>query len=206
MVSGIWGRKIGMTQLFDGDVAVPVTAIDVGNWIVTDIKTKERDGYTAVQVGCVKKKYADQTPSAEWVKTPRRYFTALREIRTQELPEGLKIGKSADFYTGFQVGEPVDVCGVSKGHGFAGVIKRWNFGGPPASHGHTMGNRTGSLGFMCANGKVVKGKKMPGHMGVQQRTIKNLDIVKVDPEGPIILVKGSVPGYDGSLVFVRKHA
>ena len=206
MVSGIWGRKIGMTQVFDGDESVPVTVIDVGNWIVTNIKTKERDGYTAVQVGCVKKRYAGETPSLDWLKKPRHYFTVLREIRTDDLPEKIKIGQPADFYTGFQVGEPVDVCGITKGRGFAGVVKRWRFAGAPASHGHTMGKTTGSLGFMCANGKVVKGKKMPGHMGVKQRVMKNLDIVKVDQDGPIILVKGSVPGYDGSLVFVRKHA
>ena len=205
MVSGIWGRKIGMTQVFSGDKAVPVTVIDVGSWIVTGIKTKDRDGYNAIQVGCLKKRYAGQVPTSNWMKKLRQYFTFLREIRIDELPKNVKIGQVADFYTGFQEGESVDVCGITKGRGFAGVVKRWNFSGSPACRGHIIGKKTGSLGFMCANGKVIKGKKMPGHMGVQQRMMKNLDIVKVDKEGPIILVKGSVPGYDGSLVFVRRH-
>ncbi len=205
MVSGIWGRKIGMTQVFSGDKAIPVTVIDVGHWIVTGIKTKARDGYNALQVGCIKKRYVGQSPSASWAKKPSQYFTFLREIRVGELPENVKIGDAATFYTELKEGEQVDVCGITKGRGFAGVVKRWNFGGPPASHGHTMGKRTGSLGNLCANGKVVKGKKMPGHMGVQQRMMKNLDIVKVDHDGPVVLIKGSVPGYDGSLVFMRKH-
>ncbi len=206
MVSGIWGKKIGMTQVFSGDKSVPVTVIDVGNWVVTAIKTKERDGYAALQVGCVKKRHVGKTPTAVWMKQPRQYFTFLREIRVSELPKDVKVGQAADFYTGLQEGELVDVRGTTKGRGFAGVVKRWNFGGPPASHGHTMGKTPGSLGFMCSQGKVIKGKKMPGHMGVEKRFMKNLDIVKIDQEGPVILVKGSVPGYNGSLVFVRKHA
>lgn len=206
MVSGIWGKKIGMTQLFEGDVVVSVTAIDVGDWVVTGIKTKERDGYTAVQIGRLKKRYAGQKPSADWAKQSRCYFTVLREIRIDDVPADLAIGQRADFCVEFQAGEPVDVCGITKGRGFTGVVKRWNFNGPPASHGATMGKRTGSLGFHRAEGKVIKGKRMPGHMGVQQQVVKNLNVVKVDPEGSVILVKGSVPGYNGSLVFVRKHA
>ena len=179
MVSGIWGKKIGMTQLFSGDKVVPVTAIDVSNWIVTGIKTKERDGYNAVQVGCPRKRYADQKPVAAWMKKPQHYFEIIREIRVDELPENLTIGQFAQFSTELKEGEYVNVLGTSKGKGFAGVIKRWNFAGAPASHGSTMGRRTGSIGFMRAQGKVIKGKKMPGHLGVERLAVKNLNIVKM---------------------------
>jgi len=205
MVSGIWGKKIGMTQLFSGDKVVPVTAIDVGNWIVTGIKTKERDGYNAIQVGCPRKRYLNQSATASWMKKPKQYFSFIREIRVEDLPENLTIGQRADFNTQLVEGEQINVFGTSKGKGFTGVIKRWNFGGPPASHGSTMGNRTGSIGFMRSQGKVIKGKKMAGHMGVERLAVKNLDIVKIAQDAPVIFVKGAVPGHAGSLVFIQRQ-
>ncbi len=206
MVSGIWGKKIGMTQLFSGDKVIPVTAIDVGNWVVTGTKTKERDGYNAIQVGRPRKRYIDQKPSVAWVKKPQQYFAVIREIKIDELPENLAIGQRASFYDQMKTGELVNVFGTTKGKGFAGVVKRWGFAGPPGSHGATMGKSTGSIGFMRSQGRVIKGKKMPGHMGVQQRSIRSLDIVKVAEDAPVIFVKGSVPGHAGSLVYIQRQA
>lgn len=205
MVAGMWGKKIGMTQVFEGDTMVPVTVIDVGNWIITGIKTKERDGYTAVQIGRLRKRYVNETPSEAWMKNLRRYFSVVREIRAEALPEDIRVGQLASFYANFQTGELVDVSGISKGRGFAGVVKRWRFTGPPATHGHTMGKNPGSLSFMRSQGRVIKGKRLPGHFGVQQHTVRNLNVVNVDQAGPIMLIKGAVPGYNGSLVLVSKH-
>lgn len=205
MVSGMWGNKVGMTQVFEGDKVVPVTVIDVGHWVVTGTKTKERDGYNAVQIGHLRKRFCGRTLVPDWIKKPHKYCTVLREVRVVELPKDMQLGQVADFCNEFQPGDVVDLCGVTKGRGYAGVVKRWNFNGPPASHGHTMGKRTGSLGFMRSRGRVIKGKKMPGHMGVTSHVIRNAAVVKVDREGPVILVTGAVPGCNGSLVFVRRH-
>ena len=129
----------------------------------------------------------------------------MREIRVDELPKNIKIGKEVDFYDQLEPGKTVDVFGITKGRGFAGVMKRHGFAGPPASHGATMGRKTGSIGHMAACGRVMKGKKMPGHMGVKKRVMKNLEIIEIKKDGPVVLVKGSVPGYAGSLVFIRKQ-
>ncbi len=204
MVSGMWGKKIGMTQIFADDRVIPVTAINVAGWLVTNIKTRERDGYYAVQVGCVKKRHTGKGFSKSWLKQPKEYFTVLREIRLHEKPENISVGQAADFYTLLAEGDQVDAFGKSRGRGFAGVVKRHNFSGAPASHGATMGKTTGSIGFMTSQGKVIKGKKMPGHMGAAQCMMKNLDVVKIEKEAQIILVKGSIPGHKGSLVFIRK--
>jgi len=173
MVTGVWGKKIGMTQVFDADRAIPVTVIDIDHWIVTNIRKKGRDGHDAVQVGA-------------------------------DIVGDITVGKPADFYTVLQPGNIVDVVGVTKGCGFAGVVKRHGFAGPPGSHGSTMGRRPGSIGFMRSQGRVIKGKRLPGHMGVQKRVARGLNVVRVEPEKRIILVKGSVPGKAGTLLFVRK--
>lgn len=204
MVSGMWGKKVGMTQVFADDKVIPATAIDVADWLVTDIKTHERDGYHAVQVGCVKKRYAGEDFSTGWLKQPKKYFALLREIRLHEKPENISVGQTADFHTLLAEGDQVDVFGKSRGRGFAGVVKRYNFKGAPGSHGATMGRKTGSIGFMTSQGKVIKGKKMPGHMGAAQCMVKNLDVVKIEKEAQIVLVKGAIPGHKGSLVFIRK--
>lgn len=205
MVSGIWGKKIGMTQVFNKDQAIPVTVVDVGNWIVTGFKTQERDGYNAIQVGCIKKRYVDEAPHSSWIKKPKTYFTHVREIPAAQLPEGIKVGKPIDFFNQWKEGESVDVFGVSRGRGFAGVVKRHGFAGARASHGSTMGKRPGSIGNITACGRVFKGKKMPGHMGATSHVMKNLDVVEVKQDGPVILVKGSVPGHSGSLLYLRTH-
>lgn len=205
MSKGLWGKKVGMTQIFENDKVVPVTAIDVSDWVVTNVRTKERDGYAAIQVGCVKKRYSDKTFSQDWIKKPKEYFSFVREIRLDDDAQDITIGQSADFYTGFNQGDKVDITGRTIGRGFAGVVKRHNFGGPPGSHGSTMGKNPGSIGSFRSQGKVIKGKKLPGHMGNKQRMMRNLKIVKkIEENGKLLLVKGAIPGKSGSLVFIRK--
>ena len=205
MVTGFWGRKIGMTQIFANDQAIPVTAIRTGSWIVMFLKTKERDGYDAVLVGCLKNRHLDKPFLTEWLKKPRAYFSLTREVKLNGPVENMDIGTVFDATTVVAEGDCVDVIGTTKGIGFTGVVKRYNFGGPPGSHGSTMGKRPGSIGSLTACGKVIKGKKMPGHAGNERCTIKNLEIVKIGLEdGSVVLVKGSVPGKTGSPVFVRK--
>lgn len=203
MVKGFWGKKIGMTQVFAGNKAVPVTAIDVSRWFVTNIRTEERDGYHAVQVGCVRKRYEQDEFSSDWLKKKKTFFQIVKEVRCSEPVKEVTLGKEVNFYEDFQEGSFVDVRGTSKGCGFAGVVKRHNFSGGPKTHGSTMGRRTGSIGFMCACGKVIKGKKMPGHMGTKKRVIEGLEVVKVSKDQKIVLVKGAVPGKVGSPLFVR---
>lgn len=204
MVNGLWGKKIGMTQVFsDKNKVVPVTVIDVANWYVTQIKTHEIDGYSAVKLGCVKTKHADLSFSTAWLSEPRKYFSAFKEVPLDGEVEGLEIGMAADP-AWIAKGDTVDVFGITKGAGFQGVVKRHGFSGGRASHGSTFGRFPGSLSFMRTRGRVVKGKSMPGHMGAVQRVMKNLEVIKVEPDARVVLVKGSVPGKSGSLVFVRK--
>ncbi len=203
-ITGLWGKKIGMTQLFVDDKSVPATAIDIGNWIVTNIKTKERDGYSAIQVGCVKKRHVSNTFETGWLKKPKYYFSHRKEVRLEHDPEGIIIGKPAGFHMVVVEGDAVDIFGRTKGAGFAGVVRRHNFAGAPGSHGSTMGKKTGSIGSMAACGKVIKGKKMPGQMGNRQRVMENLKVIKIEQEANVLLVKGSVPGKAGTLVFIRK--
>ena len=208
MVSGLWGKKIGMTQVFsDKDAVVPVTVIDVAGWFVTNIRTKERDGYAAVQVGRVKARYSNESFAIGWLKKPKKYFDVVRELKVkeEEMSSLPAIGKPADFISTLSEGIVVDVFGKSKGCGFAGVVRRHNFSGPPASHGHTMGKKTGSIGSFATQGKVIKGKKMPGHMGNVKCVSRCLEVVKIESDAKVVFVKGAVPGKSGSLVFVRKE-
>lgn len=204
MISGIWGKKIGMTQLYVGDKVVPVTAITVAHWIVTNLKTLSRDGYNAVQVGCLRKRFIGKSAQEEWFKKPTRYFSIIREIRCENLPENIKKGDIAPFYNDFAEGDRVHVTGITKGRGFAGVVRRHDFAGARSSHGSAMGKRTGALSFMRSQGKVIKGKAMPGHMGTEQRVMQNLVVIKKHDDGQVLLIKGSVPGHAGSLIFVAK--
>lgn len=203
MTQGFFGKKLGMTQVFSGNKVVPVTVIDVAHWQVVGLKTEERDGYVAVVVGRVRKRFEGQAFNAEWLKKLKDHFVVVKEIRCNTLPENVEVGSSVTFYEQFQEGGYVDVVGTTKGCGFAGVVRRHNFAGGRSSHGSMMGKRPGSIGFMRARGRVIKGKKLPGHMGVNRRTIQNLQIVKVEKDARVVLVKGSVPGKAGSVVFVQ---
>ena len=206
MTMGLWGRKVGMAQVFNEDKVVPVTVIESNNWMVTGLKTKERDGYVAVQIACLRDRYASQDFSRNWLKKLKKHFSLIREITLKEgqLIEDFSIGKPFASLDVLTEGEMVDVFGRTKGCGFAGVVKRHGFAGAAGSHGSTMGKRPGSIGFMTSQGKVIKGKKLPGHMGNRQRVMKNLEVIKVEKDKGVVLVKGSIPGKSGSFVFIRK--
>jgi len=204
MVGGFYGRKIGMTQLFSENQVIPVTIIDASSWFVTDVRTKERDGYYAVQLAKVRKRYEGEAFSPAWLKNKKEYFLYVREVPMTSAPEGVEIGTAADFFKLLAAGDIVDVSGTTKGCGFAGVMRKHNFSGGRKSHGDMMGRRPGSIGSLTKSGHVIKGKGLPGHMGVKKRTMQNLEIIKVITESNAIAVKGCVPGKAGSLVFVRK--
>jgi len=205
MVTGFWGKKIGMTQVFSGNDVVPVTVVDLSRWFVTAIKTEQRDGYSAVQVGFTRKRYEQDAFSAEWLKKTSKYFQFVREIRLgSPVADTVKIGQEADFAEQFAEGSFVDVTGITKGCGFAGVFRRHGFSGGRGSHGSKLGRKPGSNGFLRARGKVIKGKKLPGHMGVVQRTMQHLEVVRISKDEKYVLIKGSVPGKAGTVVFVQQ--
>lgn len=201
--TNLWGKKIGMTQLFVRDKVVPVTAIDVAHWFITNVKTKERDGYDAVQIGLPRERYTQKEYSADWLQKPSKFFRFVREIRLKQ-PMELTVGQPVPFAALIAEGDKVDVTGTSKGCGFAGVIRRHDFNGPPGSHGSTMGKRPGAMSFMRSRGRVIKGKRLPGQMGGDHVMMRGLEVVKIEQDAKVILVKGSVPGKSGSLVAVRK--
>lgn len=206
MIQGIWGRKVGMTQVFADDSSViPVTVVNTSGWFVTQIKTQEVDGYTAIQVACLRKKYEGQPFAQEWLKNLKQYCLFIQEITITALPEGLILGSAVDLGAILAKNDSVDATGTTKGCGFAGVVRRYGFAGGPASHGSTFKKRPGSMGNMRATGKVIKGKRLPGHMGDKRRTVQKLQVIQVRPEDGIVLVKGSMAGKPGSLVFLKKR-
>jgi large subunit ribosomal protein L3 len=204
MATRLWGKKVGMTQVFSNNRVIPVTAINVGNWVVTAIKTKERDGYEAVQVGLLKNRHVDTPFKAEWLTDLDKYFYYLREIAFSGDATTLQVGQQINFNELLNAGELVDVVGTTIGRGFAGVVKRHNFKGAPGSHGSNMGKRPGSSGSYRSQGRVIKGKRFPGHMGVDTQAMKNLEVVSINKDANVVLVKGSVPGKIGSLLCIRK--
>ena len=202
-MKGILGRKVGMTEVFTTDgKLIPVTVIEVQPNVVTQIKTTEKDGYEAIQLGAFdKKESSSNKPEKGHAKkantSPKRFLREIRGVDTSSYTLGQVI--EADV---FNQGDTVDVTGTSKGKGFQGVIKRWNQSRGPETHGSTYHRRVGSLGTMRPM-RVLKGKKLPGHMGNEQITIQNLMVVDVDKENKYILVSGNVPGTKNSFVFVK---
>ena len=198
MSLGLVGRKVGMTRVFtdDGD-AVPVTVVDVSGNRVTQIKTAEKDGYLAVQVAFGKRRASrvSKPAAGHYAKAGVEAGSVLREFRvTPDQAANLQAGGTvaADI---FQVGQKVDVTGVSLGKGFAGVIKRHNFSSNRASHGNSVShNKPGSISMAQDPGRVFPGKKMPGHLGAARRTVQNLEIVRVDAERGLLLIRGALPG------------
>ena len=207
-VKGILGEKLGMTQLWDeNNKIVPVTVIQAGPCVVTQVRTPEKDGYNAVQLafGAVKPKNVNKPETGHFEAagvTPRKHLVELRTADASEYTLGQEVTAET-----FEAGQVVDVTGVSKGKGTAGVMKRHGFGGLGASHGtHRKHRAPGSIGQSSTPSRVFPGKKMAGRMGVDKVTVQNLTIHSVDAERGLILVKGSVPGPKGALVVVRTAA
>ncbi len=205
-MAGIIGRKLGMTQIFDESGAVvPVTVIEAGPCPVVQVKTEETDGYRAVQLGWGEKKEKRATRAerghaakAGLQSVPR----ALREFRIGA-DETYEVGQQVTVEQ-FEVGSRVKVTGTTKGRGFQGVMKRHGFGGRPGSHGHPMARNPGTLGPGTNPSRVIKGKKLPGHMGDARHTVRNLQVVRIDAERNLIFLRGAVPGSRNSLVEIRK--
>ena len=202
-MKGILGKKIGMTQVFTTEgKLIPVTVIEVEPNVVTQIKTVEKDGYEAVQLATdtIREKLSNKPKMGHTNKAntaPKRFLREIRGVNVDEYTLGQTIGVDI-----FSEGEMVDVTGTSKGKGFQGVIKRHNQSIGPKGHGSQYHRGVGSLGTLLPM-HVLKGKKMPGQMGNVQRTVQNLEIVSVDTENSVILVKGNVPGPKKSLVMIR---
>ena len=203
-MKGILGRKVGMTEVFTTDgKLIPVTVVEVQPNVVNQIKTKEKDGYEAIQLEAYDKKEKSANNSAKGHAkkantSPKRFLREIRGVDTASYTLGQVI--EADV---FEKGDTVDVTGTSKGKSFAGVIKRWNQSRGPETHGSTYHRRVGSMGTMRPM-RVLKGKKLPGHLGNETITIQNLMIVDVDTENKYILVSGNVPGAKNSFVFIRE--
>ena len=202
---GILGKKIGMTQIFTASgEAVPVTVIEAGPCYVTQVKTLETDGYNAVQLGFeeVKPKRLTKPELGHLRKNNLPPLRHLREIRTDDAAS-YEVGQVIDVSI-FQEGERVDVTGTSKGRGFAGVVKRHGFGGGPKTHGQSDRHRApGSIGATSTPGRVFKGLRMAGRMGGERVTVQNLEVMRVDPERNLLVVKGAVPGARGGLLLIR---
>jgi large subunit ribosomal protein L3 len=206
MFAGIIGKKIGMTQLFqESGETVAVTAIQAGPSVVTQIKSRDRDGYDAIQVGFIENEVRQSqlnSPEKGHLRGLEnvRY---LREFRTDDIGS---LKRDDKVNVGFlKHGDLVNVTGFSKGRGFAGVVKRHHFAGGPKTHGQTDRHRApGSIGATTFPGRVLKGKRMAGHMGNRRITVRNLEVIQAEPERNLLLVKGAVPGANGGLLVIEK--
>ena len=206
-VNGILGIKLGMTQVFAEDGAVvPCTVLQAGPCVVVQRRTKQKDGYDAVQLGLVEfiKPQRVRKPMAGHFKkadvAPMRF---LREMRLEDSAEETKVGDRV-LVDRFAVGEFVDVTGVSKGRGFQGGVKRWHFRGGAATHGSMFHRAPGSIGASSFPSRVWKGQHSPGHMGHQRTTVRKLCVVKIDAEENLLLVRGAVPGPNGGYILIRR--
>jgi len=215
MINAILGKKLGMTQIFDdGGKVIPVTVVEAGPCRVTQVRTRENDGYEAVQIGFQESRRLKQ-PQKGHQKTMLRKeeingheqefgLKHLREVKSSDM-SAHSVGDTIVAADVFKAGDVVDVTGTSKGKGFAGVMKRHNFRGGPATHGQSDRARApGSIGSGTTPGRVVKGMRMAGHMGQERVTTQNLKVVRVDTEKNLILIKGAVPGATGGLVMIHK--
>ena len=204
---GLIATKEGMTRLFQDDgKSLPVSVLKVVTNFISQIKTKQSDGYDSIQLSTKNQKEKIQTKSkiGHFSKNNLPLKKYIKEFRLDENElEGLELGKEFDVNI-FEEGQLVDVSGISKGKGFAGTVKRWNFATQDATHGNSLAHRKpGSIGQCQTPGRVWKGKKMAGHMGNVKKTIQNLKIVKVDEENSLLLVQGAIPGFNGSSVIIK---
>jgi large subunit ribosomal protein L3 len=205
MTIGIVGRKSGMTRVFTDDgVSIPVSVIEVEPNRITQVKSEDTDGYSAVQVtiGSRRASRVTKSEAGHFAKANVEAGRGVWELRN-EAQEAFEVGATISVDV-FSAGQMIDVTGTSKGKGFAGGIKRWNFGMQDATHGNSRSHRVlGSIGQCQSPGRVFKGKKMAGHMGAERVTVQNLEIVRVDAERNLLLVKGAIPGAPGGDVIVR---
>jgi large subunit ribosomal protein L3 len=206
-VKGILGAKLGMTQVWDNNKVVPVTVVQAGPCVVTQVRTSETDGYTAVQLayGAIDPRKVNKPEGGHYAKagvSPRRHLVELRTTDASEYELGQEVTVEA-----FAVGTPIDVTGKTKGKGYAGVMKRHGFHGLKASHGVERKHRSpGSIGACATPGRVFRGTRMAGRMGNKRFTVQNLTVQAVDLENNLLLVKGAVPGPKGALILVRTAA
>lgn len=204
MNKAIIGKKVGMTQIFDEKgLVVPVTVIEAGPCVIAQIKNAETDGYNAIQLGYgdVKEKHINKPEQGHFKKANIAFKKHLREFRVNSI-EDVKVGDEVKVDV-FEAGDKIDVQGTTKGKGFQGVIKRHGQHRGPMGHGSMYHRRPGSMGPTSTPGRVFKGKKLPGHMGSQTITIQNLEVVRVDLDKNVILVKGSVPGAKGAILKLK---
>ena len=202
-MKAIIGKKVGMTQIFDENgYVIPVTVIEAGPCTVAQVKSVETDGYNAVQLGFgeVKDKHINKPEKGHFAKSKLAAKKHLREFRVETAD--VKVGEEVKADV-FAAGDKIDVQGTTKGKGFQGVIKRHGQSRGPMGHGSMYHRRPGSMGSTSTPGRVFKGKKLPGHMGVQTVTIQNLDVVRVDMDKNVLLVKGSVPGPKGAILKIK---
>ena len=208
MVTGLIGKKVGMTQLFKEDgVVQPTTVLKAGPCVVAQVKTVEKDGYEAVQLGLVEpgRTQANKPTEGHFKKAGVPAARVRREVKVKPGGDPVKPGDEVNV-TIFADGERVDVIGTSRGKGFQGVVKRHHFAGGVASHGSMFHRRPGSIGASSYPSRVIKGMRMPGHMGADRVTVQNLRVIRVDVENNLLLVEGAVPGGPNSVVVIRKAA
>ncbi len=203
MIEGLIGKKLGMTQIFtERGETVPVTVLEVGPCVVTQVKTTEKEGVQSVQLGYGHKKRLNE-PEKGHLKASGAQSRYLRDMKTED-GDAYTVGQTLDASV-FAVGDMIDVTGTSKGKGFQGVVKRHGFAGGPKTHGQSDRWRApGSIGATTTPGRVFKGTRMAGHMGDERVTVQNLEVVRVDTERNLLLVKGSVPGATNGLLLVRR--
>lgn len=204
-MKSIMGKKIGMTQIFDENgVMIPVTVVEAGPVVVTQIKTEETDGYNAVQVGFgeVKEKHVNKPMKGHFAKAGVALKKHVKELRPEDGVENYSLAQEIKVDI-FEVGEKIDVTGISKGKGFQGSIKRYGQSRGPETHGSHYHRAPGSMGSASDPSKVRKGKKLPGHMGHTRVTIQNLEVARVDAEKNLILIKGAIPGPKKGLVVIK---
>jgi len=208
-MTGLIGKKVGMTQFYNAEGnLVPVTVVQTGPCVVVQKKESAKDGYDALQVGFGSKKSqrVNKPMQGHMAKAGKGAFAVLKEFRLDDVSK-YEVGQELKVSELFKVGDRIDVAGISKGHGFTGVIKRWSFAGFPGSHGtHEYFRHGGSIGNRSYPGRVRKGKKMAGHWGDEQVSIQNLEVVEIRAEQDLMLIKGAVPGAKQGIVIVRLAA
>ncbi len=209
MLQKLLGTKVGMTQIFDQERnVIPVTVVNIADWYITQIKFQDKDGYAALQLGMLRKRYNSQEFNLDWLQNKKKYFLHVREVPCQTSHEsdeynlGQKIVLKNSIFADDMM---VDVSGISKGLGFQGAMKRHGFSGGPKTHGSKFHRKPGSSGNMRTQGEVLKGRRGPGRMGFTKVTVRGLKIVKIDIETGSVFIKGAVPGRKDSLLSIRKQ-